>query len=261
MKKKLICAVAATCVAFALFASGCAAEATSQTLRTSDETNAEGNTIGAYKTGTELSYTSNNDEYDYRYLSDAEIDDVYTFTLEGTQYTLPFDAQKLVDSGWSCNEELVIPAQWYMSPASEVQFTYKGDNTKTVYLQFLNDTDEAKDWKDCKVVGITVRGVDTSTYKTTTQITTSKGITLGSKMSDIQEAYGASDNDPDRFGCIGYNWMQRNDPTLQGNRWYGQQADSLVFTVDSISFFPNWDHEDVVYQIHMDYFKDIAASE
>ena len=93
-------ATVAVAGALALSLAGCgSSDETAQQLNASDETNASGVTVGAYKTPEY--YVADNANYQVKTPSESEISDIYTFTLEGKTFTLPCAASQLADAGWT----------------------------------------------------------------------------------------------------------------------------------------------------------------
>ncbi len=248
-----LCAMLVAAGALVGCSGGSSSEADSGAAVASDDTNASGITVGAYIEA--VSETSDNDSYDALVLSDEEISEVYSFVLEGEEYTLPCEAQVFADAGWSPNEDLTVAAQQYSSaPIAGGGFSLNSDEGKTIGLQLVNTGDEEASWADCLVVGITVEGDSVS-------FSTSKGLCVGDEFSKIQEAYGASSYDVDRYGTIGFHFSAAANSEMSGARWYGQEVDTLTFLSTTKTLYADWSAEQYVDTIRMEYFGTIEATE
>jgi hypothetical protein len=247
------------CLCLALGMSGCSITASSSStgLATDDSTNAAGNTDGAYKQAASLA--ADNAEYEATVLSDGEIDQVYTFTLEGVQYSLPCDASQFTAAGWNSDTSLIVEAGTYSSASSPMTICLGSDTDKVIELQFVNQTGADANWTECTVVGITVSSSDVSPNMV--NFATSKGIELGDSFAEVQEAYGATSEAIDRFGTLGYNFTIRNDASMAGYRWYGQAIDSLSFISTSTTLYDDWSADNYVRVIRMESFRGIDATE
>lgn len=248
--------VCAASAALALALAGCASSGgTAQSINASDETNASGNTVGAYTQPESL--TSSNADYEFTTPSATEISDIYTFTLEGKTYTLPCAASEFVDAGWTTAKDVTVAANHYASAPGNAMLTLGDDADTYIGLQLVNTTDAEASWDACTVVGITVEGNSAAAA----EFTTKDGVKIGDTFEAVQKAYGASNYDTDRFGTIGYHFAVRSDERLDGTRWYGQSIDTLSFTADNLSVYPEWDADATVYIVRMENFGDIKASE
>ncbi len=233
---------------------GCSSGASSQqVLNTSDSTNASGNTVGAYK-APEFDWVDDAD-YQLKTPSSSEISQIYTFTLEGKTYTLPCKASEFTDAGWTALRDQTVAANFCSKAAIGNGYALGGDTSKQVGLNVLNTGSAEAAWGDCIVVGILVDS------NSNVDFATADGVKVGDSYEKVQQAYGSTSYDIDEFGTMGFHFAVASDSSKAGNRWYGDQVDTLSVTPDNASAYPNWSHDSHVLTIRLENFGDIAASE
>lgn len=233
---------------------GCSQNASSQqVLNSSDATNASGTTVGAYK-APEFDWVDNA-SYEVKTPSSSEISQIYTFTLAGKTYTLPCKASEFVDAGWTSVRDQSVPASFCSKAAIGNGYALGGDLSKQIGLNVLNTSSTEAAWGDCIVVGILVDS------NSNVDFSTAAGIAVGDSYQKVQQAYGATSYAIDEFGTMGFHFTEASDSSKEGNRWYGDQIDTLSATPDNASAYPNWSDESNVLTIRLENFGDIAASE
>ncbi len=260
MLEKLLRTVAAFALVSGLFCmAGCSEEkeiySAADTEYEADETTIDGNMMGAYYQSS--SYTAENDEYETIVFSAEEIEEIYTFTLEGVTYTLPCAASEFAAAGWAPKEtleEMTVAAKHYKSsPVADGGYYLEGCDAN-IGLHLVNTSNKEKNWTECMVVGITVLGTDYDFELST-------GIRVGDTWDVIQAAYGASSYDVDRYGNIGYNFGIRLDESLEGYNWYGEAYDTLTFLSNTKTLYASWDEENIIDTIRLEFWGDIEPSE
>ena len=110
-----------------------------------------------------------------------DIDEIYTFQLEGSTYSLPCTVSEFLDNGCTMSEHSLtttIPAQRVMGQLR----VYPGESEDSyIELSVMNDTDSDRTVQECdKVVGITIR--DDSNVS----LILSTGIDIGSGTVDLE---------------------------------------------------------------------------
>ncbi len=240
------------CRALALSLAGCgSSDETAQQLNASDETNASGVTVGAYKTPEY--YVADNANYQVKTPSESEISDIYTFTLEGKTFTLPCAASQLADAGWTPAGDLTVAAGRYCAAAAN-GFTLEGAEGKNRRLAPgehgglpMRRGRTAKLWA---LPLMATRALNSNGC----------GREVGDAYANVQKAYGATSYDIDNFGTLGYHFAAA-DASKDGARWYGQSVDALVVTPTNASLYPNWSAENMVYSVFLENFGSIAPTE
>lgn len=123
-----------------------------------------------------------NSKYGLKSLEDVK--DIYTFTLEGKTYTLPFDAKELFDLGWEC--ELVDHKSYTLDSATYSSFYIKKDNAR-ISVSIANTTNETAILNDCMVIEIGVTGESGVAFET------ADGFKIGDSYKTVYDKYGAEE--------------------------------------------------------------------
>lgn len=79
----------------------------------------------------------------------------YSFVLENVKYQLPADFSELVDAGWYISDNMVSEKKYVAGELTTLSFKMAKDG-KGIEVTVYNPSEDARQVKDCKVVGIQV---------------------------------------------------------------------------------------------------------
>lgn len=169
---------------------------------------------------------------------EKDIDDIYTFTLNGDTYTLPCAVTEFTDNGWNF-ENGTLDANTYARV-----FGYYEDNQESITFEVANLTDE----KDVELSKLMVVGVQVSQKNTVEdgyEFETTDGIIPGMTTDEIKKVYGEPKYEHETY--MEYCFMERYETEgirSLGNMYAGEDAFTLYMD----------EEEDIVTRVSLEYF-------
>lgn len=123
-----------------------------------------------------------NSKYGLRSLDDVK--NIYKFTLDGTEYALPFRASELIASGWAIRGE--DPQTDTLDAATYSNYVlYKGE--QSIDVAIANATGEPAILNDCMIMEVNI------TEESGVSFETADGFAIGSSYQAVYEKYGEGD--------------------------------------------------------------------
>ncbi len=177
--------------------------------------------------------------------SQDDIESLYAFTLEGTEYTLPFSAEDLRANGWdfyySTDATEKIPGMtvqgcWMVKDSSE---------EKMIIVTFLNATGNAMEMQNARVAGIDVES------DAAVEFALESGLKIGSTAEEVEAVYGAPESDSYEYEFS--ELLREKGTDLQES----MRDMSLMFSeaADSDSTMFEMDDSQTVSEIELNYYK------
>ena len=116
-------------------------------------------------------------------------DSLCTFTLEGKEYTIPFDQTVLEEAGWTASQDMdynlggmiMTSLYWYKDTP---------DSMYNLDTSILNGTGNAKKAKDCQICSLLVTRQDLDSFS----FALSNGIKPGDDLETVKDIMGAPDS-------------------------------------------------------------------
>ncbi len=194
-----------------------------------------------------------NQPYADNVASQEDIESLYTFTLEGTEYTLPLSVDDLKANGWdfyySTDATTKIPGMtvqgcWMVKDSNE---------DKAVVITLLNATGNAMEMQSARVAGVDVDA------NSTLEFALESGLKIGSSSDEVEAVYGSAGDE----GNYTYEFSEilrekgtdlqetMRDMSLMFSE--AADSDSTVFRVDEES--------GAVTEIELNYYKTFPEDE
>lgn len=107
----------------------------------------------------------------------------YSFLLDNVKYQLPADYSELIDSGWYISDNRISEMKYVAGELTTLSFKMAKDG-KGIVVTVYNPSEDARQVKDCKVVGIQVNA------NSGIQFSVADGITCLSPVTKIIEKLG-----------------------------------------------------------------------
>jgi len=131
-------------------------------------------------------------------ISLKELYELYTFTYDGEQYTLPFSVQDILDTGlvlsYNDPNDILDP----MTYANHIQIGEPGGTEwiyKPISVDIYNPSSISQKCINCKIARIYLSGPSLGEDLKLRPFATSRGIRIGSSKSEVKEAYGEPTNE------------------------------------------------------------------
>lgn len=174
---------------------------------------------------------SSDEESDFAIQLDA-LYKIYTFSLDGVNYTLPCKVQALLDAGFVFQyghhpTDMLDPMSYLAEQLGDTEDSSAPNQRESIKVDIYNSTDHALPFSDCMIASIQIGSVSYDTGRPELPLKTSLGISLGDSMNIVREAYGTPEYESDTK--LQYRFLGTNKEliSLQGN---GQ--DGMQFTFD-----------------------------
>lgn len=179
--------------------------------------------------------------------SPEDLAKIYTFTLDGKEFSLPCSISDFQEIGWdftySNDMDVKIPGK----TTDGAWFTNNDDSDSEIYLYFINATGDAHEMKDCRVIGIEI----TEGYFENVDFSTADGITIGSSREDVDTIYGVPEDADEDYYLYEF-FAQYGD---EGDDCFpfsdGKDTDEMEIQFE----------DDVVSEINMKYYKLLPEDE
>lgn len=171
---------------------------------------------------------------------EKDIDDIYTFTLNGDTYTLPCAVTEFTDNGWNFGNG-TLDANTYART-----FGYYEDAQENIVFEVANLTDE-KDVDLNKLIVVGIQVSQDNIAEDGYEFETTDGIIPGMTTDEIKKVYGEPTYEHETY--MEYCFMERYE--TEGLRSFGNMyAGEDAFTL----YMDDEEDRDVVTRVSLEYF-------
>lgn len=171
---------------------------------------------------------------------EKDIDDIYTFTLNGDTYTLPCAVTEFTDNGWNL-ENGTLDANTYARI-----FGYYEDAQESIVFEVANLTDE-KDVDLNKLIVVGIQVSQDNIAEDGYEFETTDGIIPGMTTDEIKKVYGEPTYEHETY--MEYCFMERYE--TEGLRSFGNMyAGEDAFTL----YMDDEEDRDIVTRVSLEYF-------
>ena len=153
----------------------------------------------------------------------------FTFELDGHVYTLPCHCQEFAKNGWNLSPSYDIdPTTYKLAGYSEVTYVKLTNGAVDIYVDFANNSGNARVVSDCDIVSVTIEASDNLGLKL------AKGIHCLSTVEEIQAAYGTPDSMSSNSDYTSLDYGTDYDVMMEFTIWSSDTTDNEITLTNNV---------------------------